>query len=154
MFSANRSEENIRRNLRQVKTKEFMRKLWANKMARIGIIIVLFFILMAIIGPIIMPFKTTDIASSRDMVFNRPSSEHWLGTDNNGRDVLAYLVNGARASLMVGIIATLISMCVGTIIGITAGYTGGWVDNVLMRVTDFFMAGRALTASCSYLKSV
>ncbi len=139
MFSANRSEENIRRNLRQVKTKEFFKKLWANKMARIGIIIVGFFILMAIIGPIVMPFKTTDIASSRDLVFNKPSAEHWLGTDNNGRDVLAYLVNGARASLMVGIIATLISMCVGTIIGITAGYTGGWLDNVLMRITDFFM---------------
>ena len=139
MFSANRSEENIRRNLRQVKTKEFFRKLWANKMARIGIIIVVFFILMAIIGPILMPFKTTDIASSREMVFNKPSAEHWLGTDNNGRDVLAYLVNGARASLMVGIIATLISMCVGTIIGITAGYTGGWLDNLLMRITDFFM---------------
>ena len=139
MFSANRSEENIRRNLRQVKTKEFFRKLWANKMARIGIIIVVFFILMAVIGPIVMPFKTTDIASSRELVFNKPSAEHWLGTDNNGRDVLAYLVNGARASLMVGIIATLISMCVGTVIGITAGYTGGWVDNVLMRITDFFM---------------
>ena len=139
MFSANRSEENIRRNLRQVKTKEFFRKLWANKMARIGITIVVFFILMAIIGPILMPFKTTDIASSREMVFNKPSAEHWLGTDNNGRDVLAYLVNGARASLMVGIIATLISMCVGTIIGITAGYTGGWLDNLLMRITDFFM---------------
>ncbi|MCR4709603.1 MAG: ABC transporter permease [Clostridiales bacterium] len=139
MFSANRSEENIRRNLRQIKTKEFFRKLWANKMARTGIIIVGFFILVAIFGPAIMPFKTTDIALTRDLVFNKPSAEHWLGTDNNGRDVLAYLVNGARASLMVGIIATMISMCVGTTIGITAGYTGGWVDNLLMRVTDFFM---------------
>ena len=139
MFSANRSEENIKRNLRKIKTRDFFKKLWANKMARTGIIIVCFFILMAIIGPILMPFKTTDIATTRDLVFNKPSAEHWLGTDNNGRDVLAYLVNGAKASLMVGIIATLISMCVGTIIGITAGYSGGWVDNLLMRVTDFFM---------------
>lgn len=139
MFSANRSEENIRRNLRQIKTKEFFRKLWANKMARIGIVIVSVFVLMAIFGPILMPFKTTDIAMTRAEVFNPPSWKHLLGTDNNGRDVLAYLVNGARASLMVGVTATVISMVLGTTIGITAGYTGGWVDNLLMRVTDFFM---------------
>ena len=95
--------------------------------------------MMAIFGPVIMPFKTTDIASSRDMVFNAPSSEHWLGTDNQGRDVLAYLVNGARSSLFVGLTATIISMVLGTLIGITAGYIGGWVDNLLMRVTDFFL---------------
>ena len=108
-------------------------------MARVGIVIIAFFALMAIFGPVIMPFKTTDIASSRDLVFNAPSSEHWLGTDNQGRDVLAYLVNGARSSLFVGLTATIISMVLGTLIGITAGYIGGWVDNLLMRVTDFFL---------------
>lgn len=108
-------------------------------MARIGMFIIAFFILIAVIGPIIMPFKTTDIASSRSEIFNPPSWEHLLGTDNLGRDVLAYLMSGARSSLFVGITATIISMLLGTLIGITAGYMGGWVDNLLMRITDFFL---------------
>ena len=82
-----------------------------------------------------MPFKTTDIAITRTAVFNPPSMEHLLGTDNLGRDVLAYLVNGSRSSLFVGLTATLISMLLGTVIGISAGYIGGWVDNLLMRIT-------------------
>lgn len=128
-----------RRDLRKIKTKEFFKEVWYNKMARVGIIIIGFFVLMAILGPLLMPFKTTDIADSRADVFNAPSFEHLLGTDNQGRDVLAYLVNGARSSLMVGLTATIISMVLGTIIGIAAGYLGGWIDNLLMRVTDFFL---------------
>lgn len=131
--------EQLRRNLRRVKTKEFFKEVWANKMARVGIIIIGFFALMAIVGPIMMPFKTTDIAASRTEIFNAPSMEHWLGTDNLGRDVLAYLINGSRSSLFVGLTATLIAMLLGTLIGISAGYLGGWVDTLLMRITDFFL---------------
>lgn len=131
--------EQLRRNLRRVKTKEFFKEVWANKMARVGIIIIGFFALMAILGPIMMPFKTTDIAASRTEIFNAPSMEHWLGTDNLGRDVLAYLINGSRSSLFVGLTATLIAMLLGTLIGISAGYLGGWVDTILMRITDFFL---------------
>ena len=102
--------ERLKKELQKMKTRQFFREVWANKMARVGVIMIGFFVLMAIFGPIIMPFRTTDIASSRDMVFNPPSAEHWLGTDNQGRDVLAYLVNGARSSLFVGLVATVISM--------------------------------------------
>lgn len=139
MFTASRDTKAIRRNLRRMKTREFLTKLWANKKARVGILVIVFFVLMAIIGPALMPFKTTDIASSRDMVFNKPSFAHPMGTDNLGRDVLAYLINGSRSSLIVGITATLISMLLGTVIGIVAGYVGSWVDNLLMRITDFFL---------------
>lgn len=131
--------EQLKRNLRRVKTKEFFKEVWANKMARVGIIIIGFFALMAIFGPILMPFKTTDIAASRADIFNAPSMEHLLGTDNLGRDVLAYLINGSRSSLFVGLTATLIAMLLGTLIGISAGYLGGWVDTLLMRITDFFL---------------
>lgn len=129
----------LKRSLRRNRNREFFRQTYGNLMARIGMFIIAFFILMAIIGPIIMPFKTTDIASSRSEIFNPPSWEHLLGTDNLGRDVLAYLMSGARSSLFVGITATVISMLLGTLIGITAGYMGGWVDNLLMRITDFFL---------------
>lgn len=129
----------LKRALRRRKTKQFITQMLSNRMALVGVIIVLFFIVMAIFGPVFMPFKTTDIAATRSEIFNSPSGAHLLGTDNQGRDVLAYLVNGARISLFVGIVATVISMALGTLIGIVAGYSGGTVDNVLMRVTDFFL---------------
>ena len=138
MYRRNRLSTS-RRDLRRIRTRQFAAEVWQNKMARVGVIIIAIFVLMAVLGPMLMPFKTTDIADSREAIFNAPSLEHLLGTDNQGRDVLAYLVNGARSSLMVGLTATVISMVLGTIIGIAAGYIGGWVDNLLMRVTDFFL---------------
>ena len=60
--------DRLKRDLRRMKTKQFFRDVWSNKMARVGIVIIVFFALMAIFGPVIMPFKTTDIASSRDLV--------------------------------------------------------------------------------------
>ncbi|MGN1334794.1 MAG: ABC transporter permease [Anaerovoracaceae bacterium] len=129
----------VKRELQIIKTKQFFKEVWANKMARVGVIIIALFVLMAVLGPMIMPFKTTEIAASKADAFNAPSLEHLLGTDNQGRDVLAYLVNGARSSLMVGLTATIISMILGTVIGIASGYLGGWIDNLLMRITDFFL---------------
>ncbi len=135
----NNSGSQLKRQLRRRKARQFVRQVFQNRMATIGVIIISFFLLMAIFGPIFMPFRTTDIASSRDAVFNPPSAEHWLGTDNLGRDVLAYLMSGARISLFVGIVATAISMVLGTLVGIVSGYCGGRTDNVLMRITDFFL---------------
>ncbi len=129
----------VKRDLRKMKVKDFFKEVWGNKMARAGLVIILFFVLMAVFGPMIMPFKTTEIAASKAEAFNAPSLTHLLGTDNQGRDVLAYLVNGARSSLAVGVTATMISMLLGTLIGIAAGYLGGWIDNILMRITDFFL---------------
>ena len=138
MFQLGKSST-VKRELQTIKAKQFMRDVWNNKMARIGMIVIGVFVLTAVLGPILMPFKTTEIAASKADAFNAPSLEHLLGTDNQGRDVLAYLVNGARSSLLVGLTATVISMVLGTLIGIAAGYLGGWVDNLLMRITDFFL---------------
>lgn len=129
----------LKRQLRREKTKRFMKSTISNNMALVGVIIIAFFVLMAIIGPIISPFESTQIASSRSEIFNPPSAEHWLGTDNQGRDVLSYLMSGSRISLIVGITATIISMVLGTLIGVVAGYFGGVIGNILMRVTDFFL---------------
>ena len=139
MNEINESTRKLRRTLRRKKARQFVKQVFSNKMATVGVVIIAFFILMAIFGPMIMPFKTTDIAGSRTEIFNPPSAKHWLGTDNLGRDVLAYLMSGARVSLFVGIVATVISMVLGTLIGIVAGYSGGAVDNTLMRITDFFL---------------
>ena len=72
-------------------------------------------------------------------VLRPPGGDHLLGTDDMGRDVLANLMAGARISLLIGGVATIISMAIGTLVGISAGYFGGAVDNVLMRLTDFFL---------------
>lgn len=72
-------------------------------------------------------------------IFKPPSSEFWLGTDYGGRDVFGQLIIGARNSLSIGILVTVMSGFIGIVIGVVAGYFGGMVDNILMRIVDFFM---------------
>jgi len=107
-------------------------------MAMTGVVILLFFLLLALLGPLFMPFSTMQFGNVEDMLLP-PSSQHLLGTDDMGRDVLANLVAGARISLLIGAVATAISMIIGTLIGIISGYFGGGIDNLLMRFTDFFL---------------
>lgn len=124
--------------MRLKKLKEFSRAVARNKMALTGSVILGVFILVAIFGPILVPFSTMEFGSVEDML-QPPSSKFLLGTDDMGRDVLANLIHGARVSLLIGAVATMISMVIGTLIGILAGYFGKRVDNLLMRFTDFFL---------------
>ncbi len=124
--------------MRFKKLKEFGRAVQKNKLAMTGTIILLFFIVVAILGPVFIPFSTMEFGEVEDILLP-PSTKHLLGTDDMGRDVLANLVSGSRISLLVGAVATAISMIIGTSIGILAGYFGKGVDNFLMRFTDFFL---------------
>ena len=113
------------------------RKFLQNKLAMISLCFLLFVIIMSFLAPYI---TTTDI--SRVNVGESgiaPSSEHWLGTDNGGRDVYTRLLYGGRVSLMVGISVTILVISFGTLIGSVAGYFGGIVDSILMRFTDFVL---------------
>ena len=129
---------NIKTQMRKRKMKEFLSSIYHNKMALTGTVILSFIVLVAIFGPMIVPFSSTDLGNVSEMLLP-PSSKHWLGTDDMGRDVLANLMSGARISLLIGIMATLLSMGIGTLVGITSGYFGKTVDNLLMRLTDFFL---------------
>ncbi len=113
------------------------KRLKKNKLSMAGLYIIIALILIAIIGPIVYPqsWETTDLVNT----FAKPSSEHLLGTDNVGRDVLARLMYGGRISLAVGFIAVSISVAIGTILGIVAGYYGGIVDTIIMRIVDIFL---------------
>lgn len=124
--------------MRFKKLKEFGRAVQKNKLAMTGTIILLFFILVAILGPLFIPFSTMQFGEVEDILLP-PSTKHLLGTDDMGRDVLANLISGSRISLLVGAVATAISMIIGTSIGILAGYFGKGIDNLLMRFTDFFL---------------
>ena len=124
--------------MRLKKLKEFGKAIVGNKMALTGAVILGIFIIVAIFGPILMPFSTMEFGNVEDML-QPPSARHLLGTDDMGRDVLANLIHGARISLLIGAVATVISMVIGTLIGILSGYFGKTIDNILMRFTDFFL---------------
>jgi peptide/nickel transport system permease protein len=121
-----------------MKLMDFAEAVKKNKLAMTGMLILVFFLLVAILGPILVPFSTMEFGKVEDMLLP-PSSLHFFGTDDMGRDVLANLISGARISLLIGVLATVISMFIGTLVGILAGYFGKGIDNLLMRISDFFL---------------
>ncbi|RKQ89116.1 oligopeptide ABC transporter permease [Brockia lithotrophica] len=117
-------------------------RLIRNPRAIVGISLLVFMFLFAFVGPLLSPYAGAKADVSQG---NRPpSAEHWLGTDNLGRDVLLRLMEGGRISLTVGIIATAILVAIGTTVGLLAGFYGGWTDTLLMRLVDILFALPAL----------
>jgi len=114
------------------------RKLKANKAALAGFAIVLFFTLLAITAPL-LPIPDPN-ATSWTAIRQAPSAMHWLGTDDLGRDILSRMIWGAQASLLAGIVSVAIAMLIGVPLGLLAGYFGGWIDMVISRITDAFLA--------------
>jgi peptide/nickel transport system permease protein len=104
--------------------------------AVIGTTILVLVALGAILAPLIAPYGLHEQVGP---VFGRPSWSHPLGLDDGGIDMVTLLMWGARVSLVVGFAATFVSMAIGGTIGVLAGYFGGWIDTVLMRITDYFL---------------
>jgi peptide/nickel transport system permease protein len=102
----------------------------------VGLVILAAFILMAIVSQWVTPYSTTEPTCA---VFAAPSSAHWLGCDDGGIDVLSLVLVGGQVSMFVGFTAALMSIVIGALFGIFSGYFGGWVDTVLMRITDYFI---------------
>ncbi|MBN2874659.1 MAG: ABC transporter permease [Spirochaetales bacterium] len=109
-----------------------------NTLGVTGLVIIVAFAVLAVFGPVLVPYDPLSFGSPSD-VLNPPGPSHVLGTDDLGRDVAAALIAGSRVSLLVGLSATIISMLVGTLVGVVAGYFGSWVDTALMRFTDVFL---------------
>lgn len=112
--------------------KDFFIYIWNNKMSRIGFIILMFFLLVAIIGPILLPQPKADYLNR----LKAPSWEHILGTDYSGKDTLIQLILGARDVLLVAFWAGAISICIACTVGIVAGLLGGWIDTILMMIAN------------------
>ena len=104
--------------------------------AVVGAVILLVVALVAVLAPWIAPYG---LHTQVGPVFGRPSLRHPLGLDDGGIDMVTLLMWGARVSLVVGFAATFVSMAIGGAVGVVAGYFGGWVDTVLMRITDYFL---------------
>lgn len=114
--------------------KDAWRRLKSNKVALISLIVVILSILFALVGPLLSPyaFDATDFAATNA----RPSAKHLFGTDAIGRDLLVRIMYGARYSLIIGISAAIINLVIGVIYGGVAGFIGGKVDTIMMRIVD------------------
>jgi peptide/nickel transport system permease protein len=106
------------------------------RQAVVGAAVIVFFVAVALAAPYIAPYgETTKVGP----VYAPPSSQHWLGLDDAGIDMLTILMWGARVSLLVGFAASVMAMIIGGTVGIVSGYAGGRTDMVLMRITDYFL---------------
>lgn len=114
------------------------RGLWSGvlrqRLAVIGLVIVGFFAIVALVGPMVAPSGATEQFSEYRL--QGPSSEFWFGNDEFGRDIFSRLLYGARISFQVGVIAVGISAAIGVVIGLVAGYFGGWIDNIASLLMD------------------
>ena len=114
------------------------KKMKRNRSAIAGLVIIAFFTLLAIAAPL-LPLADP-LATSWGAIRKAPSAAHWLGTDDIGRDVLSRMIWGSQASLMAGVISVAIAVAAGVPFGLISGYFGGWVDQVISRVTEAFLA--------------
>jgi peptide/nickel transport system permease protein len=109
-----------------------------NILAKIGLLIILFLLIAAIFAPLIAPYSPYSHQLANRL--EQPSSHHLLGLDEYGRDILSRLIYGAAISLYIGVVVVSFSIIIGISLGLIAGYEGGWVDEIIMRITDILLA--------------
>lgn len=114
---------------------ENWRRFRRNRLAMVGLVLLAITVAMAIAAPFVAPEGPFKLVGGR---LRPPSAQFWLGTDHLGRDVLAGVLYGARTSLLVGLASVAIAVGIGVIVGAIAGYYGGWIDEILTRVTEIF----------------
>jgi peptide/nickel transport system permease protein len=128
------------RRTRRVRAFKSSAKLFArNKMGVAGLAILTVFVVLALFADVLVPEARLSVTEAPGAPLQPPSSRFWLGTDELGRSVLDLVIQGSQISLLVGFLATAISMLIGALVGISAGYFGGRTGVVLMRLTDWFL---------------
>jgi len=123
-----------------------------NRLAVIGLGIIVTLVMAAALAPLIAPYPPN--APNLAERLAPMSSAHWLGTDELGRDILSRIVHGSRLTLYVIVLVAIISAPVGLLIGTVAGYIGGWLDMVLMRITDIFLAFPKLILALAFVSAL
>lgn len=118
--------------------KEAWRSFKKSKSALAGTFIVVFFVLLAIVGPLFVPQAINE--QNFSLRLQAPSSQFWFGTDDFGRDIFSRIVHGARLSLTVGFFAVIFSAVIGSFLGIISGYYGKWIDTIISRFFDIMLA--------------
>ncbi len=126
--------------------------IWRNPLAMVGAAIVLLLILCAIFAPLLASQSPT--AQSLGERLLPPSGEHWMGTDELGRDIWSRVIYGSQITLLIVILVAVLSAPVGLIVGAVAGYFGGWVDRVLMGITDIFLSMPKLILALAFVAAL
>ena len=120
------------------KVRKFLSVLFGRKIVLLSAIVVLFFLLCALASPLIAPYDPNEIDLTS--MLEGPSAEHIFGTDQHGRDLFSRIVYGSRMAFLVGVLAVLVDAVVGCLVGLVAGYFGGAIDSVLMRIIEAEMS--------------
>ena len=124
-----------------------------NRLALLGLAIVVALVLMAIFAPWLAPYSPTE-GDLRTLRLLPPSAAHWFGTDDQGRDILSRLIHGSRITLFVVVLVAVLAAPVGLLVGTVAGYAGGWLDALLMRITDIFLAFPKLILALAFVAAL
>lgn len=119
---------------------EITKQILCHKMGAAGVVILIFFFGLAILGPALAPYSVDAASPDRTLPYLRPSEDYWLGTDSRGIDIFSQLLYGARTSIIVGIFAAIIASFLGAAVGLYSGYVGGWKDEAIMRVNDVLLS--------------
>ena len=129
------------------------RRFTANRLAFLGLLIIIALLVVAALAPMLAPYSPVvgDLKTSRLLP---PGTEHWLGTDDLGRDILSRLIYGSRWTLYVVVLVAIIAAPIGLLVGTVAGYAGGWTDAVLMRLTDIFLAFPKLILALAFVAAL
>lgn len=132
--------------------KKFMGLVISNRAALVGLVIIILIVFVAVFGSFIMPYdpNTGELSSS----LQTPSAYHLFGTDEQGRDIFSRVIDGAKISLRVGIIAVAIALSIGTIVGSICGYFGGRLDMFLMRIMDVILAFPSLLLAIAFMAAL
>ncbi len=117
---------------------QLVRRITSSPLTLIGLVIVLIIIVCALFAPLIATHSPTEVNLQSKL--EAPSTSHYFGTDEVGRDIFSRIVYGTRISLRIGLLVVLIAFPIGTILGAIAGYFGGGVDQIIMRITDVFLS--------------
>jgi peptide/nickel transport system permease protein len=125
-----------------------------NPLAVLGLAIVAVLVLVSLFADLLAPFSPVAGGDLRTERLLPPGAAHWLGTDDQARDILSRLIYGARITLVVVVLVSVIAMPVGLLVGTVAGYAGGWTDAVLMRVTDIFLAFPRLILALAFVAAL
>lgn len=147
--SANEEKTTYKKSSQWLELWEVLR---SNKLAMVGLGIIIFLVIIAICGPLLMKYDP-NVGELKDSL-KPPSSSHWLGTDEQGRDILCRIIDGTQISLRVGIISVAIALSIGTLVGSLAGYYGGKIDLILMRLMDIVLAFPSLLLAIAFMSAL
>lgn len=147
-------KNNKKRSIIKESSKENIKLYWykfsRNKLSVVGLILVIFSLVLGIFAPIIAPYpEHAEAFVNYENASEPPSINHWFGTDVFGRDILSRIIFSFRGTLYTSIIVLAISVPIGTLMGLIAGYYGGWFEIVIMRITDIFLSIPAIILALS-----